>query len=812
MHPWMSALLAGVILSTGFVAMGMAATPPVIKVLTFKDDKGSIYDVPENELGEFQKVVPNAIPTTQYKSPDGKTYSVPEADTKRFLQQVPDAVPAIRIKMADGSEFCVLVSEVDEFLKFYQNDPSMEKERVAQQFLENEKAGIKTYFAYLEQKFGLLKAQYRLGNMYYYGHGVEKNLVEAVRWFRKAAEYDRAQYMLGLSYANGNGVEKNLVAAARWYRKAAEQGYSMAQYSLGALLYSGGEGVAKDFRQAVSWFRKAAKQGNSTGNYMLGCSYENGNGVETNLVEAAAWYRKAAEQGYSMAQYRLGNMYYYGHGVNKDTAEGARWYRKAADQGMAVAQYMLGYYYDSGDRVNKDTAEAARWYRKAAEQGSAGAQYNLGLCYKNGDGVEKNSVEAAAWFRKAAEQGIAEAQFSLGGSYEYGKGVEKNLVEAVSWYRKAAEQGYVMAQYFLGSSYSKGEGIAKDFRQAAHWYRKAADQGNAMAQNALGICYEQTEEGVNKDTAEATRLYRKSADQGNAMGNYLLGHSYEYGKGVLQSDIQACIHYLIANALGFASTGFKTNMRGRLSDVQYGEAQRLASEWMDDLRTRQEKGAPQRDRPIAIRQTAKLLGTGSGVVITSDGYFLTCAHVIKNAREIKVRFGDKTHAAKLVRSDARNDVALLKLEGDDFRPLALSQSIPCMGDKVFTIGFPNPSMQGAASKYTDGSISALSGILDDIRTMQITIPVQGGNSGGALADASGNVIGLVMAQLNAVTVFEYTGTIPQNVNFAVKINYALPLIQAVPGLSRRLPKAKTNKSGTLPIDTVEAATGMVLVY
>ena len=128
------------------------------------------------------------------------------------------------------------------------------------------------------------------------------------------------------------------------------------------------------------------------------------------------------------------------------------------------------------------------------------------------------------------------------------------------------------------------------------------------------------------------------------------------------------------------------------------------------------------------------------------------------------------------------------------------------------MGFPNPELQGASAKYTDGVISSLFGIIDDVRTMQITVPIQGGNSGGPLVDDAGNVIGIVVAQLNAATVFEYTGTIPQNVNFAVKINYALPLIQSVPGLAKNLPQPRTATPDNRLVADVQAATGMVLVY
>jgi S1-C subfamily serine protease len=208
----------------------------------------------------------------------------------------------------------------------------------------------------------------------------------------------------------------------------------------------------------------------------------------------------------------------------------------------------------------------------------------------------------------------------------------------------------------------------------------------------------------------------------------------------------------------------------------------------------------------------KISATGSGFVISADGYFLTCAHVVEGARTVRVRIGEKTHAAKNVCADGNNDVALLKLEGQEFTPLPLGRIPPEMGDKVFTVGYPNLQIQGSAPKYTEGVVSALSGIHDDIRMMQITVPIQGGNSGGVLADANGSAVGLVMSQLNAINVFKYTGNIPQNVNFAVKISYAQPLIQSVPGLNSRLPQQAGSRTRANPVKAVEAATGLLIVY
>ena len=108
---------------------------------------------------------------------------------------------------------------------------------------------------------GDAKAQYNLGGMYLRGEGVEKDLKEGIKWYRKAAEqnYALAQYGLGWMYQYGQGVEKDIKEAVKWYRKAAEQNHPDAQYNLG-VMYDNGEGVGEDDKEAVKWYRKAAGQ------------------------------------------------------------------------------------------------------------------------------------------------------------------------------------------------------------------------------------------------------------------------------------------------------------------------------------------------------------------------------------------------------------------------------------------------------------------------------------------------------------------------------------------------------------------------
>jgi TPR repeat protein len=158
----------------------------------------------------------------------------------------------------------------------------------------------------LETKDGHAKAQFYLGLYYEEGYGVPQDYIEAVKWYRKAAEQGDAdaQCNLGYCYKNGRGVPPNYAEAAKWYRKAAEQGNAQAQYNLGGSYYNG-QGVPKDYTEAVKWYLKAAEQGIAQAQFNLGVCYYNGYGVTQNKAEAVKWYRKAAQQGYGLAQEAL---------------------------------------------------------------------------------------------------------------------------------------------------------------------------------------------------------------------------------------------------------------------------------------------------------------------------------------------------------------------------------------------------------------------------------------------------------------------------------------------------------------------------
>ena len=138
--------------------------------------------------------------------------------------------------------------------------------------------------------------------------------------------------------------------------------------------------------------------------------------------------------------------------------------------------------------------------------------------------------------------------------------------------------------------------------------------------------------------------------------------------------------------------------------------------------------------------------------------------------------------------DAANDLALLKAEGRFAALPAVASRGMRLGSTVATVGFPNVGLQGFAPKLARGEIAALSGAQDDARHFQISVPVQPGNSGGALVEERGNVVGVVSAKLSARAALAATGALPENVNYAVKSSFLLSFLESVPEVSARLEK------------------------
>jgi S1-C subfamily serine protease len=199
---------------------------------------------------------------------------------------------------------------------------------------------------------------------------------------------------------------------------------------------------------------------------------------------------------------------------------------------------------------------------------------------------------------------------------------------------------------------------------------------------------------------------------------------------------------------------------------------------------------------------------------------LTSAHVVRNSKDIRVNVGEVQYVGKVVKSDPANDVALVKLTSPQGGRVAkrvlpiLNSGEVRLGDSVLTIGYPNPELQGIEPKLTRGEISSVAGIKDDVRFFQTSVAVQPGNSGGALVDVCGNVVGMVTMSLDEYNAYLKTGALPQNVNYALKSSFVLAFLDSVPELAGKLAPPKTEKGRPFEdlVKETQQATVIVLVY
>ena len=173
---------------------------------------------------------------------------------------------------------------------------------------------------------------------------------------------------LGNAYYNGNGVAKNLNKAAQLYQKACDGGIMKGCANLG-VTYQNGDGVTKDFGKAVQLYQKACDNEEMIGCLNLGNAYYFGNGVAKNLNKAAQLHQKACDGGEAEGCLNLGNAYRNGDGVAKNLNKAVQLYQKACDGGEAEGCFNLGSAYVNGDGVARDIDKAMKLFQKACDGG-----------------------------------------------------------------------------------------------------------------------------------------------------------------------------------------------------------------------------------------------------------------------------------------------------------------------------------------------------------------------------------------------------------------------------------------------------------
>lgn len=228
-----------------------------------------------------------------------------------------------------------------------------------------------------------------------YETGKHSSVVDAEKWYRKAAEHGNVEAMISLIHCNAKEIKQE------WYEEAAKSGDKRAQKYLKEYNFN--------LREQEAIERNDAREQRKIGDYY----YEKG--TMSDFAKAVQWYQRAAEQGDIESQIKMGDCCFLGYGIKMDQEKGIEWYEKAANKGDARAQEKvrdcsrkLGNYYYNGQGRERDWGKAKKWYEKAASQNDAEAQKKLGDCYYYG--VNKNVKLAESWYKKAAEQGDERAK------------------------------------------------------------------------------------------------------------------------------------------------------------------------------------------------------------------------------------------------------------------------------------------------------------------------------------------------------------------------------------------------------------------
>ena len=310
---------------------------------------------------------------------------------------------------------------------------------------------------------------------------------------------------------------------------------------------------------------------------------------------------------------------------------------------------------------------------------------------------------------------------------------------------------------------------------------------NADAQYMLAFTYDRIRDYENAITAWKQLIRLRPA---NANAHYWLGHAYQK----LGRNNEAIASYKEALRLN--------------PDQPYARNQLAKIEPNLD----QEKTFPHmsQSEPRQSKEPSPQSGTGSGFFVSKMGHVITNAHVVKGCKKLTV--GDNANKqvpAEVINTDTSNDLALLKLFSLEMAsaesksliqklsiavvPLAskglLRSDDVRLGEKILVAGYPFGDAFSSAIKVTTGVVSSTRGVGDDSGQFQLDAAVQPGNSGGPIYDSDGNIVGVVISQLNKKTF----GGLVENVNFGIKASTVRQFLVSS-GLSSKKADQATEKS------------------
>lgn len=395
---------------------------------------------------------------------------------------------------------------------------------------------------------------YRIGKMYHSGKGVEQNYEKAFSYY-SGSELKYAKYSQGLMYRDGKGIQKDKEAAFKNFKEASREGMPYANYELGKM-YERGEGTVRDLREAEFQYGTALsgflnmleESADDKLYYRVGKMHETGKGTDFNLEEAIKYYKKAAYLGNVYAHVALGNIYAQSNEIDK-VKLAIHYLQQASEMNYDAAQYELGKLYLKGIPEVQDYQKAEYYLKQAAEQGNEYAEYELGKLYLKDIPEMQDYKKAEYYLKQASNQGNEYVQYTLGKMYLTGSEEYRNLDLAENYFILAADNGNEYAKYILGKLYSNRQTNKYDPKKAEKYLIELSKAGNERARFALGQLY-RDKDSVLYDRGKAMECFGSLAEQGNEYAQIIMGILYLQGKQSKSDRRQAEYWFKEAEAQG----------------------------------------------------------------------------------------------------------------------------------------------------------------------------------------------------------------------------------------------------------------------
>jgi S1-C subfamily serine protease len=220
------------------------------------------------------------------------------------------------------------------------------------------------------------------------------------------------------------------------------------------------------------------------------------------------------------------------------------------------------------------------------------------------------------------------------------------------------------------------------------------------------------------------------------------------------------------NSTSIHSSGRAPHAR-QIADAIESRAKKFITDWNLDNKA---LATPQNGDSDSKKQTISM---GTAFAVTQSGDLVTNEHVVSKCSTVAVKQGKHYYVGRIAFRESVADLAVIKLttkpENMSYARLRQSPELKA-GDPAIAYGFPLLGSLADEGNLTVGNVSALRGLKNDANYIQISAPVQPGNSGGPLLDSSGNLIGVVSSKLDALNALARSGDLPQNVNFAINLS------------------------------------------